>query len=238
MESSADALSESNFEFDALRWARNYRIALIAEFGAYLRGRVVEVGAGIGQMTELVVRAPGVTEVLAVEPDPRFGEEFRRRLPGTPLIQGTVSQVESGRPCDCIVSVNVLEHIEADEAELRSYARLLKAARGVLCLFVPARPEIYAPIDKDFGHHRRYTRPVLHARLKAAGFEILRLNYFNLIGYFAWGLNFRLLRKRSFDERAVRFFDGAIFPVGHFLESRLIRPPIGQSLLAVGRAVS
>jgi len=233
-----DALPESDFEFSALRWAENYRRVLIAEFAAHLRGRVVEVGSGIGQMTELLIRAPGVEEVLAVEPDPRFGPEFRRRLPDTPLLEGTVSQVEAGRPCHCIVSVNVLEHIEADEAELKAYAALLKANRGALCLFVPARPEIYAPIDKDFGHYRRYTRSVLLGRLKAAGFEVLRLNYFNLIGYFAWWFNFCLLRKRHFDEGAVRFFDGAVFPVSHFLESRLMRPPIGQSLLAVARVAS
>jgi hypothetical protein len=33
----------------------------------------------------------------------------------------------------------------------------------------------------------------------------------------------------------VRFFDRFIFPATHLLESRLIRPPFGQSLLAVAR---
>ena len=59
---------------------------------------------------------------------------------------------------NAILSINVLEHIESDADELATYFRLLKPARGALCLFVPARPDIYAPIDKDFGHFRRYTR--------------------------------------------------------------------------------
>jgi hypothetical protein len=225
-----------NFEFEALRWASNYRQALIAEFAEHLRGQVIEVGAGIGQMTELVAGVPGVRGVLAVEPDANFNREFRRRLPQNPLVPGTVADVQPGSPCQAIVSVNVLEHIGEDERELAAYARLLHKERGCVCLFVPARPEIYAPLDKDFGHYRRYTKPELRSKLERAGFEIVRLNYFNCVGYFAWWLNFCVFKKRRFDVASVRFFDGVIFPVTHALESKILRPPFGQSLLAIGRA--
>jgi putative colanic acid biosynthesis acetyltransferase WcaF len=82
---------------------------------------------------------------------------------------------------------------------------------------------------------RRYTRPGLRGELVRAGFKVLRLHYFNCIGYFAWWLNFCLLRKRCFEPEKVRFFDRAIFPLVHTLESRIIRPPFGQSLLAVAK---
>ena len=106
----------------------------------------------------------------------------------------------------------------------------------LLCLFVPARPEIYAPIDKDFGHFRRYTRPELKGKLFRAGFQVERLWYFNFVGYFAWWFNFRLLKKREFEREKLRLHDRAIFPVVHWLESKVLRPPFGQSLLAVARA--
>ena len=38
----------ANFEFAALRAAENYRRALVREFTPHLRGRVIEIGAGIG----------------------------------------------------------------------------------------------------------------------------------------------------------------------------------------------
>ena len=88
-----------------------------------------------------------------------------------------------------VVSVNVLEHIYEDDTELARWRQKLAARGGHLCLFVPARPEIYAPIDRDFGHHRRYTRPQLRSKLEGAGFSIIRLNYFNWVGYFAWWFN-------------------------------------------------
>jgi hypothetical protein len=113
---------------------------------------------------------------------------------------------------------------------------LLRKRHGHACLFVPARPEIYAPIDKDFGHFRRYTKPELQLKLTNAGFKVERLVYFNLIGYFAWWFNFKVLQKRIFEAGAVRTFDRMIFPAGHWMEESLMRPPIGQSLLAVAKA--
>src|SRR5438045_955384 len=101
-----------NFEFDALRWAVNYRRALFSEFARYLKGDVIEIGAGIGQFTELISKSPSVRKVLAVEPDPQFCAELRKRWPEQPLLQGTVRALDPGTACDAVVSVNVLEHIE------------------------------------------------------------------------------------------------------------------------------
>src|SRR5207248_7402420 len=107
---------------------------------------------------------------------------------------------------------------------------------GVLCLFVPARPEIYALMDRDFGHFRRYTFRDLKAKLSRAGFNITRLHYFNVAGYFAWWLNFCALKKRRFEPGKVRVYDRYIFPAVYWLESRVLRPPFGQSLVAIARA--
>lgn len=227
-----------NFEFEALQAAENYRRALVREFAPHLGNRVIEVGAGIGQMTELFARAPGVATALAVEPDAKYALQFRQRLPHLPLFEGTAAQLTGEKSATSIVCINVLEHILEDEQELKTYARLLQPQSGKLCLFVPARPEIYAPLDGDFGHHRRYTKPELKRKLLAAGFEIDRLCYFNFIGYFAWWFSFCALKQRSFKVSSVRFFDRAIFPVGHALESKILRPPFGQSLLAVARIKS
>jgi hypothetical protein len=137
---------------------------------------------------------------------------------------------------NAILSINVLEHIKEDDRELAVYRQKLAREKGALCLFVPARPEIYAPIDRDFGHFRRYTKKELCQKLERAGFEILLLRYYNFVGYFAWWLNFCALKKRGFDLQAVRFFDRIIFPPVHAFEANVCPPPIGQSLLAIARA--
>jgi SAM-dependent methyltransferase len=230
------AAAKVDFEFEALREARNYRAALIHEFRAWLKGDVIEVGAGIGQMTTHLRELPDIRHLIAVEPDAGLCGQHRAVHPGHELYEGTIDGVPAGAEWDAILSINVLEHIEGDAAELARYAARLRARRGVFCVLVPARPEIYAPIDRDFGHFRRYTRPELRQKLEGAGFAIERLFYFNCAGYLAWWLNFRVLGKRIFEVGKVRFYDRAIFPVVHFLESRIARPPIGQSLIAVARA--
>jgi SAM-dependent methyltransferase len=233
--SSPATAAASDFEFEALQHANNYRDALCAEFGPFLTGDVLEVGAGIGQFTECLRQIPTVRHLVSVEPDSGYCARHREKFKHHQLIEGTVADVPSDSDWDSILSVNVLEHIGDDEDELKRYGALLRKNRGALCLFVPARPEIYAPIDHDFGHFRRYTRPELKRKLVAAGFEILKLNYYNCVGYAAWWLNFCVLKKRCFSPGNVLFFDRVIFPMVHAIESKLIRPPIGQSLITVAR---
>lgn len=226
----------NNFEFEALKQAENYRKRLLIEFGPHLKGDVIEVGAGIGQITSLINALPTVDSVLGIEPDADFCQMFKEHHADIPVIRATVDALQPDSEWNGIVCINVLEHIEDDIAELGRYANLLKKRHGRLCLFVPARPEIYAPIDKDFGHFRRYVKPDLSQKLTNAGFKIVRLQYFNVTGYFAWWLNFCVLKKRQFEIGSVRFFDRCIFPVTSTVESWLPAPPFGQSLLAVAEA--
>jgi SAM-dependent methyltransferase len=223
----------ADFEFAALNEAKNYRAALLRDFKSHLHGNVLEVGAGVGHITSGLRQMPEIRRLIAIEPDATFCERLRNQFPQQELLHGTVNDLRSETDWNAIVSINVLEHIETDAEELAAYYRLLKPAQGALCLFVPARPEIYAPIDKDFGHFRRYTRPELRSKLERAALKPVRIHYYNFIGYFAWWMNFCLLSKRSFDVPAVRFFDRMIFPLVHGLESRICPPPIGQSLMAI-----
>ncbi len=229
------AATSADFEFAALAEAVNYPRALIAEFSPALHGAVIEIGAGIGQMTPLLLDLPQISRLLSIEPDPLFASRFRDTHPAVEFIEGTIAQAPAAGLWDAILSINVLEHIQDDRTELAAYADLLSARKGALCIFVPARPELYSPIDRDFGHFRRYTRAELRQKLQSAGFTVERLSYFNSAGYFAWWLNFRLLKKRRFEVAKVRAFDRFIFPIVHAAES-LVRPPFGQSLLAVARA--
>jgi len=227
--------STSDFEFGALKEAHNYRAALVQEFGPYLNGRVLEVGAGIGQMTGVLRKVNTIEHLVAVEPNASFCDRFRTVFRGHDLIEGTVQDVRLDIPWNTIVSINVLEHIQDDLKELKAYRRVLRQTVGYLCLFVPARPEIYAPIDGDFGHCRRYVKEDLAQKLEAARFEIVQLRYFNFVGYFAWWLNFCLLRRRHFDAASVRFFDQSIFPKVYWFETKIARPSFGQSLLAIAK---
>lgn len=232
----APAITE-DFEFAALEAAVNYRNAIVDLFRAQLKGRVVELGAGVGQMSQLFSALPEVSDFLAVEPDEAYCERIRAEVPLARVHHGFLADLDNATDAsDAIVSVNVFEHIEDDRAEFAKCCALLKSRQGALCLLVPARPELYSKIDRDFKHFRRYTRPELKKKLTGAGFKIERLSYFNLVGYFAWLINFRLLGARRFEKKNVQLFDRHIFPRAYGLEKTFGAPPFGQSLIAVARA--
>ncbi len=231
---SAPSGAAQNFEFAALSEARNYRAAICRLFAPHLSGDILEVGAGIGQMLGDVITICRPTSVAAVEPDSRFIPTLRTAVPGAEIWAGSEQDIPEDRRFDAIYAINVLEHIADDRAELANWNRRIKPC-GTVCLLVPARPELYAPIDADFGHHRRYTKRELESKLAEAGFVSAKVRYFNMVGYFAWLINFRLLAKRSFDRTSVRAFDRLIFPICRFFESKTRICPFGQSLVAIAK---
>jgi SAM-dependent methyltransferase len=132
---------------------------------------------------------------------------------------------------DTVVCANVLEHVADDAASLRAMRAVL-APGGRVVLIVPALRALYGTIDVAIGHHRRYSRAEIDAKLRAAGLEVEHVSYFNLLGVAGWWLNARVLRRRSVPGLQARLNDRLV-PLLR-LERRL-KPPIGMSLLAVGR---
>lgn len=224
-----------SFEFDALANANNYRKALIKEFSKSVYGSVAEIGSGIGQMTKELIKLSDIQKLTCIEPDKSFVSLAKKDIPEINIIEGT-SQSLAGCKFDAVVSINVLEHIENDNAELRRYHELLVEKHGYLNLFVPARQEIYAPIDKIFGHFRRYSKSYLRQRLEEGGFEIKKIRYYNFIGYFVWAIIFRLFAQKRFSPLSVSIFDRLIFPIMNLIERSIIDPPIGQSVLVIAQA--
>jgi hypothetical protein len=63
---------------------------------------------------------------------------------------------------------------------------------------VPCGPWNYGTLDEVLGHQRRYTRESLSQLARDCGFELSSMLEFNRFGTFAWFLNGKLMRRRSF----------------------------------------
>lgn len=222
-------------ELEALEEARNYYDWILSKFAPYLGSRVIELGAGTGTFSEVLLSHPAVRELVAVEPAENLFPRLANRLAGdrrVTLVRGAFGEaVTAACRADSVVMVNVLEHVAADEALLRElYAALVPG--GTLLLFVPALPWLYGTLDEAVGHVRRYTKASLAGRLRRAGFRPLRLFYFNAPGVATWFVAGRLLRRRTLRPRDVRLYDRWVVPWVSWLERRLA-PPMGQSLVAI-----
>lgn len=219
-------------ELEGLRFAINYYQWLCEEFRPYLRGRCLEIGAGRGTFSKILVQQTDITALWCLEPAmnlvPLLQLETQASAKPVTIVQATLAQfVESTpEPFDCLVCVNVLEHIEDDSEAMRQMHDLLKAG-GHLCLFVPALPWLYGSLDVQFGHYRRYTKRRLEELARQVGFAVEKLRFFNLLGVVTWFLMSKILRWRTWNATPVIAYDRLIIPFLRRLE-RCFSPPWGK----------
>lgn len=202
----------------------------------HLGESVLEVGAGIGNMTRLIGRRH---RVVATDVDQRYLDHLRRLFASDSRVEVATFDLEAegipveGAPFDSVVCLNVLEHIEDDVAALRRLREQLRPG-GRVVLVVPALKALYGEMDRAIHHHRRYERTELAERVRAAGFEIDHLSTYNALGIPGWFLNGRILARRSVPGVQARL-NSLLVPLLR-LERRL-GLPWGLSLLVVGRRV-
>jgi SAM-dependent methyltransferase len=217
--------------------AVNYQAWQFSFVSPFVRGKVLEVGGGIGNFT---VNLAGVADsVVSIEPNQfcfRQLADRTRSLPNVTALNVTAESLLADLPpgylADSLVCMNVLEHIQDDRAALATFNRLLKPG-GTLALLVPAGPGAFGEIDRRLGHYRRYSRKGLAALMVDTGFEVEQVRYFNFPGLLAWWWNARVSRRSHQSDAQIHFFDTFLVPVISRLE-RLLPVLIGQSLLAVG----
>jgi SAM-dependent methyltransferase len=227
-------------ELELFAEARRWKERLARELGPYLRGHVLEVGAGLGGTTRALVRAGGVRAWTALEPDAVLRarlEEAARALGaehGIPVrARGeTMAELDASERFDAIAYVDVLEHIADDRRELALAAEHL-APGGRLLVLAPAHAVLFSEFDRHVGHHRRYDRRSLRA-LAPPGLALARLRYLDSVGLLASLANRLLLRAPVPTRRQVRLWDGWMVPASGVLD-RLSFGSIGKSVLAVWR---
>ena len=232
---SHDERAYAGSEFDALASMARYYGWIVDSFAGYISGDAVEFGAGVGTVSAQI--HPQVDRLELVEPSARLAEQLERRFDGNEDVRVLPTTLENyleshiARSRDTVVLVNVLEHILDDGLAMRSIHDLLRPG-GHLLLFVPAMPSLYSEMDRQKGHYRRYTRTGLDRLAKEAGFQILRLRYFDALGIVPWWLVNKLGGSTEFDPRLTRLYDAVGVPFTRTLE-RIVTPPKGKNLIMV-----
>ena len=218
-----------------MRRAKNYFAWQHRLIRNELGRRVLEVGCGVGNFTAMLLDRDAV---VAVDVQPECIEQLKLRYadhPNLHAFEGDVLAPEfrdlSKFKPDSAVIVNVLEHVQDDVAALEAVASVLVPA-GTIVLLVPAFQALYGPIDKNLGHHRRYSRGAILQLAQRTGLRVRKLHYLNSIGFFGWWINAHVLKREAQSERQIEIFDRYLVPPMSALEG-FLAPPFGQSLLAV-----
>ena len=94
------------------------------------------------------------------------------------LLSSDSTALPFGSGCfDCVVALDVLEHIEDDHAALREIARVTRPG-GAFLFAVPAFPALWRHHDVMYGHFRRYRRADFVGRVRAAGLAVESCRFF------------------------------------------------------------
>jgi len=232
----ASSFQYQSSELQALTAAENYRRGILRYFARHLGKHIVEIGAGLGDFSSLLLSEAQPAELILVEPADNLVPVLRERFAAAPqvsIVHGYLDRLGGRPPVDSVVMVNVLEHIEDDAGALRAIHALLKPG-GALLLFVPALPALYGSMDRAFGHMRRYTKSVLATRLTGAGYDVAMLRNFNLLGIVPWLVTGRLLKRKTLRVQEVGWYDRWVLPA--LLRAEWVcEPPFGLSLIAVAK---
>lgn len=235
-----DPKSYTSDELDSLAEAVRYQNWIVEQFAPFVRGKVLEVGAGIGTMADHWVRL--ADEVHLIEPARNLFSALQERFTSVPsvrLYSDVLDRViDANGAClqgsfDAVIMVNVLEHIQDDAQIMKTLATLLKPD-GHLLIFVPAMPVLYGSLDRRFGHYRRYTKSSLMALTSQVRFHIVRLYYFDLLGVAPWWLVNRVIGANSLNRSSALLYDRYVVPVGRMLE-KWLKPPLGKNLVLIAR---
>jgi SAM-dependent methyltransferase len=224
-------------ELDLFAQAAQWKRYWSARIGPQVRGRVLDVGAGLGATARVFARHPGIDSYLAVEPDPELVAAIAQ-LPAAELPAafearcGTLAQVDSEARFDTILYIDVLEHIEDDRDELARAAKHL-SDQGRIVVLAPAHQFLYSPFDAAVGHFRRYDRASLRAALPSS-LQVDRMEYLDSVGLIA-SLGNRLVLRSALPTRAqIALWDGWMVPMSRMVDSMLLRGA-GKSIVAVLR---
>jgi SAM-dependent methyltransferase len=220
---------------DALAQTPRFNHWMAETIRPFIGCRVLELGAGIGNMTRQL--SPGRLRYVATDVDAEHLARLRNRFQYRPNLEVQECDLTRGedfapfaRQMDTVICLNVIEHLEQDEMALTNVASALQDG-GRAIVLVPQGPSIYGTLDEVIGHFRRYSEEDLRKKMERAGLALEAMIPFNRAARPGWYLNGKLLRKSGLGGIQLWVFDRLVWMwrrVDRFL------PWSPVSLIAVG----
>jgi Methyltransferase domain len=222
-------------ELDLFALATHWKAYVKAEIDQYLVGNVLEVGAGIGGTT-VALNGGTASRWVCLEPDPVQAKRLQtvvaqRCVPSpTNVVAGSLRTLVERPFFDCVLYMDVLEHIANDRAQIEMAAKLVRH-KGYIVIVSPAHQWLFSEFDKSIGHLRRYNKRSLRSLLPR-GWAVQKCVYLDSVGVLLSLGNVLALRQALPTRSQIAFWDRVCVPISRIAD-RLLRGNFGKSVLAV-----
>ena len=213
--------------------ARRFNLWMGETLRPYVGDRVLEIGAGIGNLTnQFVPRALYVASDI----NPNYLRYLRAYAFGKPYLR--VMEIDAGDPAhfldlsafDTVLMLNVLEHVPDEQKALRNVWSALESG-GRAIILVPQHPALYGTLDAALEHRERYTEARLRRALADAGFRVETVFDFNRFSAPGWWLNGKILRRQRLSRVQLKLME-TMMPVLKRIDR--LWPWKGISLIGIG----
>ncbi|BDS13708.1 class I SAM-dependent methyltransferase [Aureispira anguillae] len=207
----------------------------------YCKGKILEIGSGVGNISQFFLQAEAsillsdIRQVYCDELQKKFGDA--PSLAGIELLDLVVPDFDQRfahllGTFDTVFSLNVVEHIYDDTLAIKNCKKLLKKG-GHLIILVPSFQWLYNGLDKDLDHYRRYNKKSLAALFDQNELTIIRKQYFNFMGIFAWFISGKLQKNNTIPGKQMRLYNMFV-PLFRWIDKLVFRRA-GLSTIVVGK---
>lgn len=186
-------MKQNNLSKNLNQWDKISRYSqwMFNSYKKYIGKRVLDIGAGIGNMTEFYIDEADLVVTADIFQDQidimnqRFADKknFRTILFDI-LNEDNIDDLKKDK-FDTIILINVLEHLEDDKKALKRLKKII-TDNGHIIILVPALQSLYCFMDKNVSHYRRYDRGVLRKLAEICDLKIVENKYFNFFGIFPY----------------------------------------------------
>ena len=230
-----DTYSYLGEELTLFAGARNWKSYIKEMLAPYISGDVLEVGAGIGATTSVLLGLHHKSWTC-LEPDKKLAQQIEIALRNmeaahkVDTLVGTTLDLPEKNSYDSILYVDVLEHISDDKEELHRISPYLRDS-GKLVILAPAYDWLYSSFDDEIGHYRRYNRSKMN-EITPDNMVLEKVFFLDSAGLFLSLANRLLLKQRNPTQKQIDFWDRVVIPVSRVIDL-LINYRAGKTIVGI-----
>lgn len=207
----------------------------------FCKGNILEVGSGVGNISKYFLE--NKQSIFLSDIRQGYCDKLQENFSSYPNLKG-IDLLDLVDPdfdnkfkhllgtFDTLFSLNVVEHIYDDNLAIKNARKLLKTG-GHLIILVPSYQWLYNGFDKELDHYRRYNKKTLSALFDSNELTIMKKQYFNFMGIFAWFISGKLQKNDTIPGGQMNLYN-MLVPIFKLID-RIVFRVAGLSTIVVGK---